>query len=152
MAAESDDAVERHRVAVGGVLASSERQRRVLEVAFRFRDPCPARQNLQDRLSRLERALLVEVSDVEALGSPRHDALVRLLEAGDDPEQGRLAHAVRSEQPDAGAWADRERYLVENELGAVVLADAGESYSHGRTSESRVTARETRAQERNEVG
>ncbi len=47
-----------------------------------------------------------------------------------------LAHAVRPDQPDARLRADGERDLIENDVGAVVLADAGELHSHRRTSET----------------
>ena len=143
--AERHHAVERDRVAVVRLIAASERLRRLLELLLRCRHSGAAGENGEDRLARLEQPLLVEVPDGQALRSPRHRAGIRPLEPGDEPEQRRLARAVRAHEADAGLRADGERDLIEDELGAVLLADAGELDSHRRTSEKPLDdAREAR--------
>ena len=83
-----------------------------------------------------------------AAGERDDGALVRLLETGDDPEQGRLADAVRPDETGPRVRAERETDLIENDLGAAVLRDAGELHSHRRTSENRGGAHTWRRRER----
>ena len=69
--------------------------------------------------------VLPEVADGQLL---RHDhvAVVRRLFADDHAEERRLAGAVRADQPDFLAGVELERGVDEQDLLAVLLADAGE--------------------------
>ena len=152
VASERDQTIQRSRVAVARVGASGESQRRRFQLALGVRDPGAPSEEREDGLSRLERALLVEIPHGERLRRARDEADVRRLEPRDDPKQGRLARPVRAEEPESGARADREIDPLENGLGAVALADADESYPHRRTSEDRGRARVVAREERNGVG
>ena len=91
------------------------------------------------QLHRLARALLDDLADglglvqLRLLGEvAERDALVGLdgavelrVEAGDDPEEARLAGPVEAEHADLGPVVEREVDVLEDELaGAVALADA----------------------------
>ena len=131
---ECDEAVERSRVLVACGPSARESSCRLLELPLRVRDPDPPSKRRQHRSARLGAALLLEVPHGQALWRTRHHAGVRRLEPGNDSQQGRLAHTVRADQPDACLRADGERDLIENDVRAEVLADARELHSHGRTS------------------
>ncbi len=150
-ASERDETIERRRVAVVCGDSLGESAGRVLELALRIGDPDPARERRQNGGARLLPSLLLEVADRQPLGCTRDRSGVRLLVPGDDPQQRRLADAVRPDEADARLRADGERDLIENDLGAVVLADAGELHSHRRTSET-VGERARRARAGTEVG
>ncbi len=147
--AERHDVVERHRVAVTCRVAPvRERVRRLLELTLGRGHARTAREDVEDRLARLEEPLLIEIADGQLLRRAYDRARVGTLEPGDDPEQRRLARAVGPDEADPGPWADGECDLIENDLGAVLLADAGELDSHRRTSESRWTTRANAREER----
>jgi hypothetical protein len=71
-----------------------------------------------------------------------------MLLAREDPQQGRLAGAVRPHEPDACLRPDGQAHLIENLLGAEVLRDFGELHPHRRTSltESGKRGREERSE------
>ena len=66
-----------------------------------------------DVLRRVERRLLAQVADREARGEPRL-AAEAVVEAGHDPEQARLARAVRPDDADLGARVEGERDVLED--------------------------------------
>ena len=142
------EAVECGRVAVVRGEPGRESVRRLLELPLRLVDPGLTGEPGEYRESRLRHALLRQVADGRPLGRARHRPIVRGLVTGDDPEQRRLAHAVRPHQADARLRADAERDLIENDLGAVVLADARELHSHGRPPRPWTSARRRRTRER----
>ncbi len=77
----------------------------------------------EDVLLLVERGLLLE----HAHGEARHQfgvAVGRVLQAGHHPEQRRLSGAVRPEDADLGAWQERQRDVVKNDLVTMSLADA----------------------------
>ncbi len=65
-------------------------------------------------------------------GRPLDRALVRLVEPGREAEQRRLARAVRADEPEPRARAERQVDAVENGLGAERADDACERDSHER--------------------
>ena len=69
--------------------------------------------------------VLPEIADGHPSGH-RHLALVRRLLADDHPEQRRLAGAVGTDQADFLAGIELKRRVDEENLPAVLLADAGE--------------------------
>ena len=69
--------------------------------------------------------VLAEVADGQLLRH-RHVAFVRRLLADDHPEQRRLAGAVRADEADLLAGIELERGVDEEDLPAVLLADARE--------------------------
>ncbi len=70
--------------------------------------------------------VLAEVADGDA-AIDRDLAVVGLLLAGDQPEDGRLAGAVGADEADLLAAVDRRRGLEEEDLLAVLLADVVET-------------------------
>ena len=73
--------------------------------------------------------ILAEIADGDA-AIGRDLALVGQLAAGDHPEQGGLAGAVRPDQADLLALQQRRRGLDEEDLVAVLLGDIVET-DHG---------------------
>ena len=69
--------------------------------------------------------LLAQVADDHVL-APRDRAAVRLLLAGDDLEQRRLAGAVRPDDGDAPSGGDLQADAVEQVLRTVALGEVGE--------------------------
>ncbi len=63
----------------------------------------------------------------------RHSAGARLLLAGEDPQERRLARAVGPDQPVAAAGVELEAHVLEQRLRAVPLGEAGDR-DHGRTA------------------
>ena len=68
--------------------------------------------------------VLAEVADRQLLRH-RHIAVVGHFLAGDHPEQRRLAGAVRADEADLLAGVELKRRVDEENLPAVLLADAG---------------------------
>ena len=68
-----------------------------------------------DVLGRVELRLLAEVADREA-GRQAGFAHELVVEPGHDPEQARLAGAVRTDDPDLGARVERDRDVLEDGL------------------------------------
>ncbi len=80
--------------------------------------------------------VLGEVADDRLLGAADL-AGVGLLLAGDQAEDGGLAGAVGADQAAAGAGEDLEARVLEQDLGAVLLADAGQM-DHGESPKEKV--------------
>ena len=76
-----------------------------------------------DVLGRVELGLLAQVADGEAGRQPRL-AGEPVVEAGHDPQQARLAGAVRADDADLGARVERERDVLEDRpVGRVVAGE-----------------------------
>jgi hypothetical protein len=91
-----------------------------------------------DRRAGLERRVLLDEGDARRLAD-RACPGIGLLDPGDDPEQRRLAGAVRTDEADPVAAADTERDPGEERSGAELLADriAGEKGRRGYNATSR---------------
>src|SRR5690349_4114417 len=79
-------------------------------------------ENVEDGLALGQRRFLLQHPD----GRPRIEqgvAVVRLLQAGHDLQQRRLAGAVRPDHADLGAVQERQRHVVEDHLVTVRFAD-----------------------------
>src|SRR6266481_2404644 len=68
---------------------------------------------LAHRLAGVELRLLLEVADPRALGDPRL-AVIFLVDAGHDPQQGRFAGAVDAEHADLGVGIKRQMNVIEH--------------------------------------
>ena len=75
---------------------------------------------LAHRLGGVELRLLLEVADPGALGDPRL-AVIFLVEAGHDPQQGRFAGTVDAEHADLGIRIKRQMDVIEHLAGRVGL-------------------------------
>ncbi len=96
-----------------------------LELVVQVAQPSAARDHLvDDRPARHLFDVLPEVADGHPLRH-RDVAFVGLLFADDHPEQGGLAGAVGADQADFLAGIELERGVDEQDLPAVLLADAG---------------------------
>ena len=146
-AAEREESLERRGIAILCRSSTCKLTRRVLELALRRDDARAAREGDEDALARTG-SLLLEVADRGRGRRARDGALVRLLEAREDPEQGRLADTLRADETGPGVPSERETDLIDNDLGAAVLRDAGELHSHRRTSENRDDTHTGRRRER----
>ena len=133
-AAERQEPVERERVRLAGGGIRREGGGEVGERPLRLRDPGAAREVAADRLVRPYVRLLRQVADRQRRRRARHRPRVGGLEPRCEPEQRRLAHAVRADEAEALLGADRQRDVGEDGAGAVVSGDAGELDSHAGTS------------------
>ena len=70
----------------------------------------------------VQRRLLLQDADAGAGGQERL-AVVRLVQTGHDPQDARLAGAVRADDTDLGAREEAQRDVVQDHLVAVRLAD-----------------------------
>ena len=68
---------------------------------------------LLDRLRRVELRLLAQVADGEPGRQPRF-AVEAVIEPGHDPQQARLARAVRPDDADLGARVERDRDVLQH--------------------------------------
>src|SRR6185312_3280521 len=123
-APEREESLERRGISILCRRSLGELARRPLELVLRREDAGAAREREEDGLAHCG-PLLLEVPDRDGRRRARSGALVRLLEARDDPEQGRLADPVRADETGSGVRAEHETDLIENDLGAAVLRDAG---------------------------
>ena len=102
----------------------------VLELVVEIAEPAAARDGLvEHRAARHLLDVLAEVADGELLGN-RDLALVGALLARDHAEEGGLARTVRAHEADLLPGVELERGVHEEDLAAVLLADAGEG-DHG---------------------
>src|SRR5205085_9031415 len=76
--------------------------------------------------------LLREVPDAERRRRASDTSRVRLLEAGEQAEQGRLAGAVRADEPDPRTRRHDEVDIREDSLGSVRLRDSGRDERPGK--------------------
>jgi hypothetical protein len=67
--------------------------------------------------------LLCEIADRQVRRRAAHRSGVRLFETGEDPQQRRLARAVRADETDARAVSDDDRHVLQDDLRTVVLGD-----------------------------
>jgi hypothetical protein len=74
------------------------------------------------RLALIQQRLLLQIADAVALGEDRL-AVELLVDAGHDPQQGRLARTVQAEHADLGAIEIGQRDVLDDRLFVVVLAD-----------------------------
>ena len=75
---------------------------------------------LLDRLRLVELRLLAEIADREPRSQPSF-AVVAVIEPGHDPQQARLARAVRTDDADLGARVERDRDVLQHRpIGRVV--------------------------------
>jgi hypothetical protein len=70
--------------------------------------------------------LLRQIADREPWRAQAHASALRLLEAGEQAQQRRLADAVRADYADPAARADGQRDAAEDLVGAVRDGDVGE--------------------------
>jgi hypothetical protein len=91
---------------------------------LRVGDAGATRQVAEKRLVPGEVVLLRQVPGRQALRRTRDGPGIREIEPGDQPQQGRLPHAVGADDTEPPLGRDRERDIVENRVGAVVLGDA----------------------------
>ena len=73
----------------------------------------------------------------DQVASPRDFAAVRRLQPGEDAEEGRLAAAVASDQPNAVAFVNTERCGVKHRAFAIAHADFSGSDDRGHVCSSR---------------
>jgi hypothetical protein len=90
---------------------------------------------VQHRAAGQVAGVLTEVADGEAART-LDDAVVGLLLAGDEAEDGGLARPVGADEADLLAGVDLERRVEKEDLRAVLLADCGERDHVGRASSS----------------
>ncbi len=74
------------------------------------------------RLGAVDQGLLLEEADAVAVGKDRL-AVELLVDAGHDPEQGRLTGAIETEHADLGAVEIGEGNVLDDRLAVVVLVD-----------------------------
>ena len=129
-AAEREEPLERERVRLAGGRIRREGGGAVGERLLRVRDPGAARKVAAHRLVRPCVRLLRQVPDGQRRRRARDRPRVGRLEPRCEPEQRRLAHAVRADEAEALLGADRQRDVGEDGAGAVVSGDAGELDSH----------------------
>jgi hypothetical protein len=87
------------------------------------------RERVQGRVARFQVIFLRHVTDAQ-LPPRRQLALVRLFQSGKDPQQRRLARAVRADQPDALAFGDAQRYSREQQPRAVPFGEISAGEQH----------------------
>ena len=126
-AAERQEALER-----GGVASGLHSAVCRFTAALGVRDAGAPRQVAEQRLAGAPVVLLRQVADRERGRRPLDRALVRLVEPGGEAKQRRLARAVRADEAEPRARAERQVDAVENGLGAERAADAVERDSHER--------------------
>ena len=100
---------------------------RALDVVA-FLEPGEEAQVLLDREAPVEGRLLRDPAD---LAGHAHAAGVRIADAGEDREQGRLAGPVRTDHGEELARSSRERDVVKGHTAAERMADAL-GFEHGR--------------------
>jgi hypothetical protein len=109
---------------VAGAIGVAHRLLQRLELVMQIAQTAAAGNRLvQDRAAGHLLDVLAEVADRQLLRH-RDIALVRRFLADDHPEQRRLAGAVRADQTDFLAGVELERGVDEQNLPAVLLADA----------------------------
>ena len=124
--AEREEALERGRVGVRLPLG-----RVPGDVRLGGGDAGAAGEVGEQRLARTAVGLLRQVADGQRRGRPLDAALVRLVEPGEQPEQGRLAGPVGADETQPRAGAERQVDAVENGAGAERADDAVERDTQG---------------------
>ena len=93
---------------------------------LRVGDARAPREIVEQRLAGPAVVLLRQVADGQRVGRPLDGARVRLVEAGREPEQRRLARPVGADEAEPGARPERQIDAVENGTGAERTDDACE--------------------------
>ena len=109
------------------------------------------REVAEQRLADPAVVLLRQVADRQRSGRTLDRALVRLIEPGRETEQRRLAGAVRADEAEPRARAERQVDAIENGVGAERADDACQRDSHGRAppgTRGRGRAQRVRREER----
>ncbi len=133
-AAEREEPREGRVVAVGHrvcrLRVAGKSVCRCLELALGRGDAGQPGQPRAKRLAGPALRLLPEMGDRRPRRIERDDARIGRLLAGEQPQDGRLADAVRPDEPDARARTDLERRVLEDDLCSVGLRDAGKAGTH----------------------
>jgi hypothetical protein len=117
-------------IQVAGAIRIRHRAVQRLELVVEVADPAAPRDRLvEHRAPGHLFDVLPEVADRQLLRH-RHVSLVRRFLADDHPEERRLPRAVRPDEPDLLAGIELEGGVDEEDLAAVLLADAGKR-DHG---------------------
>ena len=124
--AQREVALERRSVGVWTPIAGV-----ALDVCLCRRDAGAPGQVREQRLAATLLVLLRQISDRDRRGCPLDATLVRLVEAGGEPQQRRLAGAVRADEPEPGTRAERQIDAVEHGVGAEGADDAMERDAQG---------------------
>ena len=136
--AEREVPVERRRVVVGrSLVGARERMARLVEPQLGRRHTGPAREVGAHCLARPPLGLLREVPDGRGRRRARHRSRVGRVDAGHDAQERALPGAVRRDDADAAAGADRQADAVEHDVRAERLGDvAGDDTGQGATGGS----------------
>ena len=118
-AAQREEALER-----GGVCVRAPLGRVPLHRRFGVGDAGASREVAEQRLPRPAVVLLRQVADRQRGGRTLDRALVRLVEPGREAEQRRLAGAVRADEAEPRARAERQVDAIEHGVGAERADDA----------------------------
>ena len=118
------------RITTSVVRVAGESGRCGLELPLGGRDAGQPGQAAAQRLAETALGLLPEMGDRRPRRIQRDDAGIGSLLAGEQTQDGRLADAVRPDEPDARAGADVERRVLEDDLRSMELRDAGEAGTH----------------------
>ena len=114
------------RVHLAGAIRIAHRVVELLQLVMQVADAAAAENRfVEHRAAGHLLDVLAEVADRQLLRN-RDVALVGHLFAGDHPEQGRLARSVRADEADLFAGIELEGGVDEQDLPAVLLADAGQ--------------------------
>ena len=118
--AQARPALERVGVTVVGVgVAGREGPHGGVELPLGHLCTGPPADDVGDGLARLDLQLLGEVADPSVARDPGHGARLGIEVADQQPQQGRLAHAVGADDADAVAGRDGEGDVGEHDVGAV---------------------------------
>ena len=124
--AQREEALERRRVGIRAPIAGVS-----LDVCLRRRDAGAPGQVREQCLAGTPLVLLRQIADRERRGRPLDATLVRLVEAGGEPQQRRLAGTVRADEAEPGTRAERQIDAVEHGVGAEGADDAVERDAQG---------------------
>ncbi len=123
-AAAREEGVERLVVLDRQLRLGREQLGEVVHARRGGRDARAAREVREQRLTRERVALLGQVADRERRRQAPHGAAIRHLQGREQPQQRRLADAVRPHEPDARVRRHDEVDVRENDLTSVGLRDA----------------------------
>ncbi len=120
-ASEREEALERGRVRIGAPAGGVP-----FDGGLGIGDAGTTGQVRQQRLAGTPIVLLRQVADRQRCGCSLDPSLVRLVEAGEQAEQRRLAGPVGADEPQPRARPERQVDMVENGAGAERADDAVE--------------------------
>ena len=131
-AAAGEECVERVVVVRGELRLGAEPRGEPVHPLGRGGDSGAPCEVCEQRLAVERVALLRQVADGERRRVAPDDSAVRLVLAGEQPEQRRLARAVRPDEPDPRMRRHDEVDAGEDDVGSVRLRDAGRGESADR--------------------